>query len=1392
MITIHTPETRDFTYSGLATLDASIINPVVAEDLNGAFTFEFDYPADAPNADLLVVENIIATPVPGMTVRQGFRVSEIQAQTASLLHVVCLHVFYDLATNLVADTFIVNKTPQQALTQLLGGAQFPAGFTSQGATSPIATIRIVRMSVAAAILDGGSDNTLMSRLGGDYTRDNFHILHQTRRGADRGVVISDRKNLTGYKSVLDFSTVTTRILPVGFDGLLLPELYVDSPKLGHYQQPHVRVMRFEKVKAAPEDTVPKEDELTLPQAYAELRRLAKLQFSEDHVDEPAASYTVSFADLASTLEYADLQNLETVLLGDTVTVIHAGLGQRLTARVVAYEYNPLTGAYLKVTLGSATPKFTSLASKVSAVSDAAQAAGQLADFALVSASGKNTNYYGPKTPANPQVGDVWFKENGELTEIWIWATTSNGTPSWVSLASDLNYSQVQAELDIAKTEVQTAMDTAKDAGIAAKRASEAIDAAQEDLRETRVVAGRAETQAAAALQASDQVKVYAEGVAGELVEVRTTAEAAQKTADEAEQAARDVATALAVADEEIKAAQDAATTADEKAVAAQTAADQVDAYAKTVATDLAGVKSTAEGARDKADAAQQAASNVTAGLVAANQKITSTQTAVANADKKAVAAQTAADQVDAYAKTVATDLAGVKTTAEAARDKAQAIETEAGLIRENVSANQKAAASAKTRADNAYTLANTANTGVNALKLSVAEEDAKLASQISLLAGDINLRVKEGEIIAQINISPETILIDGKYVHITGNTSIDSAVIKTAMIADAAITNAKIKTLDAAKITTGTLAAARIAAGSITSDKLTIADGFILTAMIKDAAITNAKIASLDAAKITTGYLAASRIKAGAITSEKLTVADGFIATAMIADAAITDAKIGSLDASKITTGFLAAERIEAGAITSDKLTVANGFILSAMIKDAAITNAKISALDAAKITTGYLAAARIKAGAITSDKLTVADGFIATAMIADAAITNAKIGSLDASKVTTGYLAAARIEAGAITSDKLTVADGFVATAMISDLAVTDAKVADLSAAKITTGYLAAARIQAGSITSDKLTIASGFITTAMIKDAAITNAKIGSLDAAKINTGTLAAARIAAGSITSDKLTIAAGFILTAMIKDAAITNAKIANLDAAKITTGTLLAARIAARSITADKLAANAIQVGLAGWTSSIRITPTKISWYNGDSLEGTITSAGMNFYYGTRFIGMMGTSYKEGSTTVRGMVTHLNGEGDFISWAYRTGTSGTYTAMLCMDPKGSFYGQKGLHLTMSLYAHNHNFYTSGNRFVNLQDFTTAAAYASWVGSGNKAAISFSTTHLYLTTNGTYYQMTNVMARITALISRVNSLIAYFNQGWVKSISGSGSNITWSYFSSANLTAIPTTM
>ena len=83
-------------------------------------------------------------------------------------------------------------------------------------------------------------------------------------------------------------------------------------------------------------------------------------------------------------------------------------------------------------------------------------------------------------------------------------------------------------------------------------------------------------------------------------------------------------------------------------------------------------------------------------------------------------------------------------------------------------------------------------------------------SQFTQMIDLINLRVQKGDVINQINISPESILIAGNKVHITGQTTIDSAVIGTAQIKDAAITNAKIGSLSADKVTVGTLNGANV------------------------------------------------------------------------------------------------------------------------------------------------------------------------------------------------------------------------------------------------------------------------------------------------------------------------------------------------------------------------------------------------------------------------------------------------------------------------------------------------------------------------------------------------------------------------------------------------------
>lgn len=88
--------------------------------------------------------------------------------------------------------------------------------------------------------------------------------------------------------------------------------------------------------------------------------------------------------------------------------------------------------------------------------------------------------------------------------------------------------------------------------------------------------------------------------------------------------------------------------------------------------------------------------------------------------------------------------------------------------------------------------------------------DTASQSQISQLAENINLRVEKDNVINQINVSPEGILIDGDNIWITGKTKIDNGVIGTAQIQDASISNAKIISVNANKISAGTIDTTKI------------------------------------------------------------------------------------------------------------------------------------------------------------------------------------------------------------------------------------------------------------------------------------------------------------------------------------------------------------------------------------------------------------------------------------------------------------------------------------------------------------------------------------------------------------------------------------------------------
>lgn len=65
-------------------------------------------------------------------------------------------------------------------------------------------------------------------------------------------------------------------------------------------------------------------------------------------------------------------------------------------------------------------------------------------------------------------------------------------------------------------------------------------------------------------------------------------------------------------------------------------------------------------------------------------------------------------------------------------------------------------------------------------------------SAIAQMTDAINLRVQKGDVINQINLSPTTTTINGKYLHVTGQTVFDNNVIVSRMLAAKAVTADKL------------------------------------------------------------------------------------------------------------------------------------------------------------------------------------------------------------------------------------------------------------------------------------------------------------------------------------------------------------------------------------------------------------------------------------------------------------------------------------------------------------------------------------------------------------------------------------------------------------------------
>ncbi|MDW8574904.1 phage tail spike protein [Streptococcus suis] len=416
MICLYAADESLFEHNGLGILDNDLKKCHVEEELNNLYTLTAQYPLGAKFGKSIRNGMIIKAPTPNGD--QLFRIYQSKP-SMGMLEIHAFHIFYDLAFNFVEDTNIVSKSGQAWLQQLSQNTQYRHPFTFFSDISTVAGSRVVRKNCVEILLNTSLDNSFVNRFGGEILRDNFKVYFNRAIGENRGFKIRHKKNLKGYTANIDDKSVITRIMPIGFDGLLLPEKYVDSPRISDYPFPRIGKVEVD-VKAAIGENADAKDAIPLNEAYSKMRTLIKEQFGV--IDIPTCSYEVDFVELSKTKEYADFQNLETVRIGDTVTVSHDEDGFYVEAKVIRYEYDSLAGSLLRIEAGQFEPR-----SSNNSINQQRNIEQQLEDVKIetsnmvqVAANGKNTIYRGIDRPANPNVGDLWYEplENSVVLKQW--------------------------------------------------------------------------------------------------------------------------------------------------------------------------------------------------------------------------------------------------------------------------------------------------------------------------------------------------------------------------------------------------------------------------------------------------------------------------------------------------------------------------------------------------------------------------------------------------------------------------------------------------------------------------------------------------------------------------------------------------------------------------------------------------------------------------------------------------------------------------------------------------------------------------------------------------------------------------------------------------------------
>lgn len=326
----------EFNNNGLGRL-RDCINCIVAEERNGVYECDFEYPVTADDFNDIRIGRIIGVTHDDSDDIQPFDIVSYEKPIDGVVTFHAVHISYRQSyltvrgknINSLADAFArlsEYATPTNPFTYQ----------TDKTSTGYVGAFNGIPQTVRSML--GGVEGSILDAYGGEYEWDRFNVILHSRRGADRDFSIRYGVNMLDYNEELDSSGTYMACVPYWTDGTLTV--------VGDKQTASGTTIT-NRGECIPLDV---SDKFESKPTKSAVNQMGKSVMEAQNPTIPSQNIKVEFVRLQD-LGYEGFENLLKCGLCDTVNVVFPNYNTQSRFKIVKTVWDVLSDRYESMELG---------------------------------------------------------------------------------------------------------------------------------------------------------------------------------------------------------------------------------------------------------------------------------------------------------------------------------------------------------------------------------------------------------------------------------------------------------------------------------------------------------------------------------------------------------------------------------------------------------------------------------------------------------------------------------------------------------------------------------------------------------------------------------------------------------------------------------------------------------------------------------------------------------------------------------------------------------------------------------------------------------------------------------------------------------------------------------